>query len=216
MINERGLARRVGEPFPLFDPSGTIRVNEYLGKKGFFQPFKLSTNELNTPIPLLVNASVNNIYHKGVAMTPFQPELGYQISQEDFTVAGRWRKTGLLGRENIDFNQNPLSLGVSDYGEETLYIHQRHDYPNEVLQVVKRLRLQLDFPRGAYEAKAWLSALLSGIITFEHFYPLDLGPMPVDNTLYEGLWIMLPSDLAKLQQIIAKFVLTDSENHIMR
>lgn len=215
MSEVKELLRHVGESFPLFDANGLILSSEYFGKKAFMQPFQLGLEDLDQPLSLLIYAGVDH-GHKGHVMTPFQPELGYQITQEDFSIGGRWQKTARLGMENIDFNQNPLSLEINCGNINEVSLRCPHDYSEVALRTIRNLRLQFYFPTSSFEARAWLPALASGTILFEHFYPLDLGPMPVDNRLYEGLNIFVPSDLDKLQQIAARFVLIDSESHIMR
>lgn len=86
----------------------------------------------------------------------------------------------------------------------------------EIVEQLKKIRLQLFFPKSQYEARLEEELLNEGKLSFELFYPLDTGPLPVVDSeedaihLKKGLHLYLPSDMAKLQQISAKFVLGEN------
>jgi hypothetical protein len=89
-----------------------------------------------------------------------------------------------------------------------------------ILEILKRIKIQLFFPCGNYEGQASNLASNEGELNIESFYPFETGPLPKDNTLarfgepflHRGYLIGLPGlpeDEIKLWQIKAKFVLDD-------
>ena len=150
---------------------------------------------------------------KGLSITPFNPEIGYQIDSEDLNQESRRKKTLRQLEELeklIDYDQAfVLSIECLDLEEKTLY---------------EKLRVLVRFPSGFYEAKSNTfyddNTGKPVAVAFGQFYPVDAGPLPgvfleSDRVLlgrkWSGFWIYLPNDLEKLKQIRMQFVLAPEE-----
>ncbi len=101
------------------------------------------------------------------AITPFDPEIGYAITMEDFDLTEAIEKSNKLMGEKIDPSKAPLmidigcdkitlnKLGLSSKSSlpkpEFLAEDEFFDLQPTVLDVFKRLRMQLSFPRSSYK-----------------------------------------------------------------
>lgn len=203
--------------------------------RGFEQATRFSSSVLlRTGIlpELLMNINTYAQRSKKLhGFTPFSPSGGYRVSQADFNLESRIKKIRRLrnykqyGGQEIDFNRNPLyikvktdssALAEAELGTEVLYSLLEDP---KLVHLGERLRLQLFFPGGAFEAKGHI---LNGV-EFQDFYPADLGPLAALSAeeiinrglkpiieifdLHEGLDIFVPSNLNILQKIKGKFVL---------
>lgn len=159
-------------------------------------------------------------------MTPFDPEIGYQIDSEDLKLDSRQRKTERLKNELekvIDFSKAPLFLNIQAHdttlnelglNEEDEAVRLRYKFSEEMLDLLNRLRVLVSFPEGLYAARSWKTRLSLGGIDFRFFYPGDSGPLPIKSEsfgLFEGFHLFLPSDPEKLSQIRARFVMVEEQ-----
>lgn len=164
-------------------------------------------------------------------ITPFDPEVGYQITKEDTNPQARKEKVKLLrqqgGKDISDKVQLWLSFFTSaeelekagivtrlmrDWDREQVpyFVAKNSDYYN----FLKSLRLNLSFPTGVVcESRPEAFGAKNEIIHIEfmNFYPLDTGPLPslgifegVMPPVFEGFEVLLPNDLEKLKQIEAR------------
>lgn len=244
----------IGQQFVLFSPNNTREEDQKLLDElapgawsreyysslvvdsGLVAPFKMFPKAYRTASPFSTDF-----------MAPFNPELGYTITGEDFSVRTRlekilrMRKEGMVRRiynKKVSAalcasSRDPESLRHatfdSDYEKKEfeklgflsgaeIWKHGLPNYPfkPEIVEQLKKIRLQLFFPNSQYEARLEEYLLNEGRLFFELFYPLDTGPLPVVNSdeealqLKEGFPLHLPSDIVRLQQISAKFVLGEN------
>ncbi len=159
---------------------------------------------------------------KGFAVTPFEPEAGYQVDRDDFDAARRAAKTvRLIGTDELA--RHPLNLRV---GSATEKMHalgitlgdDEHSFRADVWPVVRALRLQLSFPTGIrLESRPNAAILNTGEIYFNRFYPSDTTalaqPEGEMRWIDTGLQLALPGDAAALQQITGRFTL---DRHMLR
>jgi len=214
----------LGQDFSLFDPKHTIKSRSQNEVTIFKSPIRLNL-ENNLETPLNIHASTSPTY-KGESITPFDPELGYQIDSEDLKLETRIQKMKRLHdtlNRKIDFSKAPLYLAIYKHEFDSTYrlglneeskrnsVLAGNLFPQEMFDLLKRLRVLVSFPegKGAFEAKSSLRELGHGSISFDNFYPVDSGPLPVDNdlrlgVLHEGFLLVLPSDPEKLAQIKAR------------
>lgn len=221
----------LNQEFLLFDPNSTLGSTDYR----LVSSIILDTGSL-PGIPIHVNAKRNHEY-KFRIITPFDPEEGYQITQEDLTPETRVEKWKRVVQStlvsSVDMEKAPLGLHVaaediSELNKLGLCItYPDPDNPDvshfkfkpEVEALLKRLRLLLFFPNSTFEAKpVQLLGDLGDELAFWDFYPLDAGPLPkppylvVNQHTPEGYHLQLPSDPEKLRQIRARFILVDQDS----
>lgn len=220
----------LGEDFSLFDPEYTILSRSQNEVTIFKSPIKLNL-ENNLQTPLNIHALTSPTY-KGESITPFDPELGYQIDSEDLKLETRVQKMKRLHdvlNRKIDFSKAPLYLAIYKYDFDSTYrlnlneeskrdsVVAENLFSQEMFDLLKRLRALVSFPegKGAFEAKSSLKELEHGSIMFDNFYPIDSGPLPTPaedaGIIREGFNLFLPSDPGKLSQIKARFVLAEEQ-----
>ncbi len=205
---QESLSERIvslGQEFLMFDPRFTkgefnerLSVEQFKGGK-----ISLDTTGVLSQVQFSLNSFPSRT-DKRVSITPFDREIGYTITEEDFKLEDRLIKHESINGK-IDDRRAPLHLeiGVTEAGKIRL--------PQEILSAAKELKVQLQFPNGLmFEAQPdelWLS---NGEIAFRSFYPLDTGPLPYDRKrnlwMTEGLYLFVPSDKELLGQIKVKIV----------
>lgn len=230
----------LGEEFQPFDPRYLKR--EY--RREIPREFR-SEIVLNTENGLKIHIDINTYglkRIKGRAITPFEPELGYQIDSEDLKLESRLAKIERLKtqlEQDIDFVKAPLLLSIymsdSDYTllyEWGLNKEQIAEYRKEIPKLLRKLRILISFPTSRFEARANENQHLN-ITDWSLFYPIDSGPLPTSEPpiplarkleipeigesfpfildIGEGFSLFLPSDLQKLAQIRARFVLAEEK-----
>lgn len=99
-------------------------------------------------------------YLKTGAFTPFHPEAGYLVTDEDFYPQARRRKTErmeLLGIPAIDYRLATKELNGEIEADELkrreFITPDGRNLKPEVLTTLKRLNLQFSFPSGTYESR---------------------------------------------------------------
>ncbi len=127
------------------------------------------------------------------AFTPFTPELGYQVTSEDFDATLRHQK---------DFELRERGLGRDVPGTPFLFgayaqLPPLDKLTPEELLIISSLRFQLYFPNGlAFEARASSEGVYD--INFaEGYYPIDTGPLASPRwslLMHNGLQIALPEN----------------------
>lgn len=223
--NQKERVVRLNEEFLFFDPNTTrkefnqgSKVNQFFGSiitldtEGLLPQFKVDFNAFPSRTD-----KVN-------AITPFDPDEGYRISNEDLNLETRIKKLQEMKAElsqQVDFAKAPLHLEVQnsavsrDFGKGYL---DRFD--SETLRQLSQLRVQVRFPNGLeFEASPDLTSLILGQLKFKKFYPVDTGPLPAPKDdieqlmtkMQEGFGLYVPSDKDKLTQIKAKILLTQEE-----
>ena len=215
---------QLGQEFQPFDPKyAKPGRSSFVGINNFISQVKLNLgNDLNIPFDVNTSGSKSR---KIVAITPFDPEVGYQIDSEDLKLETRLQKIERLKEElnkNIDFQKAPLSLNVScdSYTLNKLGLNIGEGYSSskfsqEMLTILRKLRLYAFFPKGRFETRPWEISLGLGEIRFNSYYPIDTGPLPAlehtERNVHEGFYLFLPSDPEKLAQIRARFVMVDEQ-----
>lgn len=171
-------------------------------------------------------------------ITPFNPNEGYQITNEDFELNRRREKLKHLTKSPLNENIAPFYLDVRSYisprGKLSSLLQEPENPFNnsidpKIFPFLRRLRAQVFFPSSdkgipmgdpnyhpasSFESKPSLLYLKTGTIKWEHFYPLDTGPLATNDPEEEsvsatpaGLSLYLPRDSAKLMQIEMRFIL---------
>ena len=218
---------KLGEEFQLFDPKH-INIYKWDDYDQFDYRFLLNIED-NFQLPLTLKASVLDMdAAKGDFLLPFGPrEDGYHIDNADFEVETRRQKLKRLHeepQEPLEQTKNQLWLFIDSDADELIDLELskgKHgqgfssitEFPDKMLDLFRRLRINLKTPEGLFEAMPLLDYKKSGAVIFASFYPADLGPLAAyDSALYEnGLMLAVPSDLNKLSQIRAMFVLAEEE-----
>lgn len=223
------VVRHLNEEFDLFGSShGIGKFKDHLGIESFHSSIYLDLEGVKVPLDLYtVGAECPRVN----AFTPFNPELGYQIDSDDLQLETRIKKLQRADREQrIDFSKAPIFIHI---GTDSFYLHKHglntklkdpllhlYKFPKEMLDSLRRLRVLVFFPTQHFEARPEEIQLGWGGISFDDFYPIDLGPLPTAKPeaflgrlkLREGLKLFVPSDFEKLKQIRVKFVLIDKED----
>jgi len=201
---------RLGQRFQLFSPEKSDTL--------------LDLPVLTSPIPIMSvfdnfeSESIGNatVYFVSHSFIPFDPKLGYQVTNEDLDAVKRLRK--------LDEAYNVYNKDTKI--KERLFLFSLKSLPNslflreEDIAVLRNLRVQLFFPYGSYEAQVRGDPLRQGKLSFDYFYPGDTGPLPqldkddlIPGNIYphKGLSLLLPKDMTKLSKIEARFVLAPEE-----
>lgn len=202
------------QDFDLFDPRYTEKNRGRYEVDRFDSSIKLNIDNLQ--INFNIDAHVFRANSKGYTITPFDPELGYQINSEDYNIESRKQKMEREKKEfnkQVDFSKAPLTLQLmskENQSNEEVIGNQENS------GLLKKLRLVILFPeeKDSYEARAHeLSLELHNKIELISFYPQS-KPLPykgIGPQFLEGFKIALPSDPEKLSQIRARFLLAEEE-----
>ncbi len=98
-----------------------------------------------------------------------------------------------------------------------------YPFKADVIEVLKRLHVELISPVGRFESKPSLRSQKSATLAFNCFYPFG-NPLPVEGhdlkemglTMEEGFYLCVPSNLDQLSQIQARFILAPEEGQEAR
>lgn len=219
----QGVERPIGleEQFDIFPTQGTDVQSQELGQVPWLKRMvTLQIPSVPAPLPVDIHA-IPKTAEKLAVLTPFNPQIGYLIDQSDYQPETRVRKYYLLSRllgQQIPPLEAPLavSAGLVDFRNFT-----------SDLDRMGKLRLVLSFPGRTrlevitYESQSPETAVRTGMLAFDFFYPADRGPLAVPefvlrrDELKEGLIIHLPWDLkqpaewnlARLSQVKGRFYL---------
>jgi hypothetical protein len=154
------------------------------------------------------------------AVTPFAPELGYAVTNEDYDPLLRRRKVReLFTRSRQEIPGHPLVFCAEVEAEDLAPLALLEPHPSQnflqfrpaILALVSRLRLQLVVAGLRVECAPQDVSLISGDINFsDGFYPCDGGPLAVaarsGPLSSPGLHLALPADPALLVTIRGSFV----------
>ncbi len=191
----REMSIELGEDFSAF-PEG------FNAGWGFEKPEDYTTaiNSLVLKIPLLdipfrysLRAAIENWY--GAGFTPFNPESGYIVTEEDFTPEKREEKLSRIysSWEDLTFwghtyPQAPYQVNAASknpHRNAALY-KDNGDFKEAVKDILSRIALQLHFPRNAFESRAEFTGYRINHdhfvtddreVCYNDFYPLDIGPL---------------------------------------
>ena len=218
---------KLGEEFQLFDPQ-RVHVAKWGNQPSRYDYRLLLDIEDNFQLPLHVyTADIDDGDYTSMGreryLMPFGPrDDGYPIDPEDFNIKTRRSKLKRMQKElqqPIDLTKNPLWLFLDTDVDE---LHElglnkekgdNYEFPYKMIDLLKRLRLTLKTPEGLFEATPSSDYPRTGTVFFGSFYPADFGPLATDDPvkLSYGLELALPSDLEKLSQIRARFVMVDEQ-----
>lgn len=213
-------------PFDLSHINSRINKDRIPGRltREFYSKIKLEVDDLKIPIWFTTNAKIGS---KVWTITPFDPDVGSNITYEDLDLQSRLEKIRRLrkelAKESFDSNRASSELKIATYADELnkngLNIRQekpilRWNFPEEMLATLSRLRVKTSFPTMSLGAKISEISLNLGDIDFHPFYPLDTGPLPVrkdifDAGIMEGFSVFLPDDPEKLSQMRTRFILVE-------
>ncbi|MDO8686622.1 MAG: hypothetical protein Q7K11_00230 [Candidatus Berkelbacteria bacterium] len=156
----------------------------------------LAFENLIFPIEIVV---VKGPIGKANAVTPFNPEEGHIITDEDFDAEKREKNRKETEYLCLDPVKSPFLLTVD----------VSNQIPVENFAIAKKIRLRVDAGSGRFEAKPEIGSLELRRLSFGKFYPLDTGPLPAPEHDYTwvGYYLALPDDPKKLAAIEMKFVL---------
>ena len=199
----------LNQEFHPFDPTYTEEKKIYRNS-----PPRILTNiilDLGAfKLSLKIDADPEDDLPKTNTITPFNPDDGYMITNEDFDLEKRKQKkvplidpvTGFA--EVIDFLKNPFCLNIDTPGYD---LERSGSVSPELLSILERLKVQVSVGQGNFESRYFVHELLF----FDNFYPHDTGPLPedMDSGLEEGFNLALPNDPEKLATIRMKFVLAE-------
>lgn len=206
----------LGEKFRPFDPTD---IDNSPFDNGIIRPTVVLSIENKDKISFTIQASSSHT-QKMRAITPFNPELGYQIDSQDMELETRMAKIKNLREDlerQIEFEKAPFFLSIvgriqeinaGQADEENI----NSEFSTELLETIRRLRILVSFPQGRYEARPWELTLKINCIWFHDFYPVDAGHLPTSATHRlgledEGFALFLPNDPEELSQIKVMFVL---------
>lgn len=219
---------RLGQDFQLFDPTivkeeGDDIVGDIILETDILPNFRITIYAQNIEGFLPPK--------KYEAFTPFSPEDGYRITQEDLELERRARKLQRLmdeqGGQNVDLLKAPMKIGLdADWNvfkninlttSDVPWPAGYFEFKPEVADILRRLRIQMFCPSILVEARPIKKEFEKAALTFEFFYPVDTGPLASDEQSsetilrHDGLTILVPSDLNQLASIHARFILINDE-----
>lgn len=202
----------LNQEFALFDPRFTKAMSpdheaSYYRSNIIFQTGTLPdlSFEIEARLP------ADSLYKKDV-ISPFNPSLGYQITEDDLDAEKRKEKLkrlfGSLTR-GVNFSEPYLWVYGLDKSKKILPEHGK---------ILNRLRFQVSFPNSDFEGYIYYDSLYypdDFHIFFTGYHPLDTGPLPrayyEGEQLFEHFELLLPRDFKRLQQIRGKFVLAPQQ-----
>jgi hypothetical protein len=201
----------LSQEFSLFPPQ---RTETYYFTNEIAQIYAdvcLATDFLE-PLPITIFAEFDNTLPRLEVLTPYQPERGYPLDQQDFLDASRRAKIETLQESLLEPVEGlALMVGYADDSPDNIF---RKALSPQSYRFLDRLHLVLTFPNGSsFVSKAYYDPR-SLSLTFEKFFPADTGPLPALGPvktrqrfwkIEEGLRILLPADLESLQWIKGKF-----------
>ncbi|GEM_PF-2125008 len=223
----------LGIKFFLFDPENTRDSDRDRKHEGFFSSKVLHSGVI-PPFGVDVEATT---YYKpiGIEITPFNPDISYQFTEEDFYPDFKDQKCASLEekQDNPQYlieSQSPLNLVVG-LGQTDQEIFRLNAPVEAKRDFFGRLRLQLWFPEETFEAQAYQYNIEDAISNSSSIYFSDFYPTAFKDTLKATLQrenaakspklfgnpLQLPSDEDKLSQIRAIFILAEeSDSNIPR
>jgi len=199
------------QEFTLFELEYTSYKKEEnsRNKYGTFKTLLALDLGFEIPLPLQVQTLYTWGYQSRYeSLTPFDPELGYQITEADYNPNTRVTKLKTLIIESGDPILNsplaPVHLDIDSMGFQPIMLAYRSKpyqilkkvgliskskdplcsydfvFSDDVIEKIKNIRLQLTFPQyPVLEAKPDRSFLHYARLEFTYFYPADKGPLPV-------------------------------------
>lgn len=220
--------------FPLFDPKRTTRgFHEKSGLPNYLSRVMLETPEMPL-LPMGIDARPvwvrdfsgrEEVLTRRQVITPFHPEMGYPVTEEDMDPETRREKVGRLRLESrvrnqqgdydyqqtdplmilVDANEGELkNTGWVDLDEQTGYTYHFRD---EALRNLIPLRLLLHFPESLYVGKTMDMGLGTGNVYFHEYVPVDIPHLTeVSSSIREGFCLFIPTDPTSVQQIEGEFI----------
>ena len=198
---------RIGQRFNLFKPERTLEDDF-----GFRSKINLATGSFMSRVTVIAerfeqrrSGPISRYFH------PFNPEEGYQITQENFelqTTIEKHRKLDISGKRPFKKYLIPWFNSLRD--DEAVNAHLYNEalgkkiFKPEILEELKRIRLQLFFPTNTHEGKPDGGMLGGGHITIWQFLPPGIDSLP-----FEELNIAVPEE--KLYQMEGEFILVHEQ-----
>jgi hypothetical protein len=215
------------EEFYLFSKTTVLSVNE----KGqiFRRPqpsdtFRaISFIRLKTPVLGLMNITFSAIKQDEImrifTLTPFNPEIGYPLDADDFSIEKRKRKLERIEETLLSAVAiKGIKLWFLAAGEHNTELFYEMTMPNslslkeDVSFILNHLFFVIKLSNGSSFASRALweeDTKFEDIdIGFDTFFPVDAGALPIIEGYYndEGFDILLPDDIELLKAIKAKFL----------
>lgn len=198
----------LGKQLPLINLDKLVKSE--LG--GHYYRFQLNLGD--HLVPFIVDfTAISNPRKKVDTFTPFDPESGYIITDEDFDPQKQKEKRDQI-KDTIDKQLVPFILNILS--------RSPHYFSHDQQALFQKLRLQLSFPAPAknlirpviYESRIGNLALSVGRASFGEFYPRETGPLSIPDFpgSNPGLSIGLPDDPQKLASIMARFYIDNRED----
>jgi hypothetical protein len=241
-IEKDGFSNR----FTLFDSIATTTLRqemktaqnqEPLSYDAFFSKIVLDlaniTPENKEPlprIPFVISATPHAYdWNRSMAIAPFTPAKARQINPKDTNVDFRRENDSRLRNKILPVGDSDTALYLSirtDSGVlQQLSIFENPNKPVQerkiqphILSILNALRFQIFIPSsdGLEAIPNRLGLTGNTDITCDHFYPFDIGPLPIIDPLggSVGYYVVLPTNppdtslqtgLEKVQQIKARF-----------
>ena len=199
---------RIGQDFALFDPNRTVTLR--IPGRAIHQS-KITLSGMEGVLPIRMQTwAVSVARDKGRVITPFQPEVGYQVIDEDLDADKRIAKVERLCDElqqavPLEHASLVISVHVGEINRPDLITRtgtgdMDYEFKPEVASILKSLRLQLTFPPSPvpedeesatdssfmhrklhFEAKPSASLFHIGRLSFLNLYPLETGASPVKD-----------------------------------
>jgi hypothetical protein len=164
-------------------------------------------------------------------ITPFTPELGYQITDDDLELELRRVKVSTIEglKSTPRLTQASSSLYVDLYNSWEFAFQGLSRWSesgglvltSEADLFLKNLAFRVKVNGLAFEGHSWSG---TGYQSIKEFFPLDMtGPLPApltireqyEEAIFEGFHLFLPSDLEKVQSMRGEFVLRKQEPQII-
>ena len=206
----------IGDEFQLFHPTSPY-INIYIDEWGNTDFTEVKILELPQMPDMVFLTRVAPFRQDSIGIfTPFNPEIGYSISSEDFDFHERLKKyestTPLFASEAFDLAPNTLYICSADQWNITKVKDPRmRDFLAEKVddfqdwlsadsnqEFMRSLQLTLTFPSCKLASEVNESVLADSTrdddpsIYFDMFYPLDTGPIPLE--MEEDEEVMVPSN----------------------
>jgi hypothetical protein len=213
-----------GEVFPLLHlgkNGTTTRIDDNGSFAGIASRIRLQTRLFDT-LNISIAAAPYAL-QRGAVVAPFERHKGYPLDQEDFSLHSRMKKIAHSKNELAEIVEGLGLVVFAAYEDLPLHSQMRVNPKSgsafltpEITAMLEHVFLTLTFPGGlSFTARATYNTSHLFLL-FRTFFPTDIGPLPVPNSIpveldsmsiEEGFRILLPFDVERVQTIRAKFLL---------
>lgn len=221
--------------FPLFQPKRTalgysdlFKVPTYISRLllDYAEIPLFPVNVVARPITMRNFGGHEVMLTKREVITPFHPEMGYNISWEDLVAEARREKIRRLRLEAYqkdwagDYgyrNTDPLALHVETIEwdlKDTDLVEPAPGYTyafkEDIQRKLEELRLIIHFPGSNFVSRPMQMGLRGANLLLHEYVPVDAALLPqVSRSIREGFTLFVPTDPALVKQIDGQFVKLD-------